>query len=122
MMPMVELSPPNSVILVMDPSVGEIPQKMSGLIGTTSTCIAVGTLSEHDGPTQISLCVGIAPPTQSFPALGSVLETPSHRIAVCTVENKCLLELPVEGDRTRVVVVVNDLTEPDKIVVWVSAA
>ena len=52
----VTLAPKNSLILVMDRAVGVIPEAMTGrLIVATPTCIAVGTKSEHDGETSISL-------------------------------------------------------------------
>jgi hypothetical protein len=51
------------VIFIMDQSVGEVPKAMNkALVAATPSCIAVGTLSEHDGETLISLSDGAPPP------------------------------------------------------------
>ncbi len=48
----VKVAPINALVLVMDRTKGVIPDSMSQrLVAATSSCIAVGTLSEHDGET-----------------------------------------------------------------------
>jgi len=52
----VDVATSNSLVLIMDRSIGEIPESFGGsLVASTSSCIAVGTLAEHDGTTRILL-------------------------------------------------------------------
>jgi hypothetical protein len=48
-----ELSPPNSIIFLMDFGSEELPTKLDGLITVTPTCIAIGTFCDVDGPSTI---------------------------------------------------------------------
>ena len=50
---------PNSLILVSDPSAGNVPTSMAGgVVAATGDCIAVGTLAEFDGETRVRLVTG----------------------------------------------------------------
>ena len=123
MMISAEISPPNSLVLVMDPSVGQIPDSMSGsLVASTSTCIAIGTLSEHDGVTHVSLSdrPDVAP--DGSPTFDGVLETPDNRAAVCSVLDEVILEMKVPTGRTRVRIWANDPMEPSEIHIVVTSA
>ena len=111
----VEVAPSHSLVLVMDPSVGRIPEKMSGaLVAATTTCVAIGTLSEHDGTTRI--CLG----TEEYSGGGNgvfdgELDTPGGRVAVCSVLDEVLLEVPVPFRRSRVRIWANDDQEPSEL-------
>lgn len=118
----VTLAPKNSLILVMDRAVGVIPETMAGgLVAATPTCIAVGTRSEHDGETSISLSDEATPSGGgSHLRFDGVLKTPSRRISVCSVLDEVLLEMGIPSDETRVQVRANDAAEPDNIAIFVA--
>src|SRR3954454_24914334 len=117
----VTLAPRNSLILVMDRIVGAVPETMAGgLVAATPTCIAVGTKSEHDGETSISLSdEAMSSRSGSNPRYDGVLKTPSRHLSVCSVLDEVLLEMSVPSDATRVQVLANDAAEPDDITIVV---
>jgi hypothetical protein len=117
----VTVAPSNSLILVMDRAVGVIPETMArGLVAATPTCVAVGTLSEHDGETSISLSdEGTAFGFVASQKFDGVLKTPSKILSVCSVLDEVLLEMSVVSDETRVQVWANDAAEPDRIAIVV---
>jgi len=111
------LAPPNSIILVMDPKSGVVPEAMQGIVASTSSCAAVGTLAEMDGETTIRLRTGTneavaQPGTLVF---DEEIAVSSGRMAVCTSRLETVLEIAVLGDRPRVRIWVNDPTEPSLI-------
>ena len=111
---------PNSVILIEDQSGGEIPNSMNqSLIAATASCIAVGCRAEDDGETEIILghCDNVASDKQ--PMFEGALRTPSQKLVVRTVLGDTLLEMPVATAETKLIIWVNDQTEPDHIVVGV---
>ena len=95
-----------SVLLVMDQTVGEVPESMAGaLVAATWSAVGVGTLGEHDGPTSITLKDEVDPTrrTQGLQKVfGGDLETPGGSIAVCTSEGEVLLESTVDSICTSV--------------------
>ena len=118
----IRIAPRNSLILVMDQSVGEIPGSMNkALVAATPSCIAVGTLSEHDGDTLISLS---DEPTTLEAGLSLVfdgtLQTPTRKLSLCSVLDETLITSDVPGETTRVQVWANDDSEPDLIHVLVT--
>lgn len=117
----VSVVPSNSLILVMDRTVGVIPETMAkGLVAATPTCIAIGTRSEHDGQTSLSLSDEGAPSGFGVNAtFDGVLKTPSKTLSVCSVLDEVLLETSVPSDQTRVQVWANDTAEPDRIAIVV---
>ena len=114
------VAPSHSVLLVMDQTVGEVPESMAGaLVAATSSAVGVGTLGEHDGPTSITLKDEVDPTRDAGlqKVFGGDLETPGGSIAVCTSEGEVLLESTVDSICTSVQVWVNDLSEPDCITI-----
>jgi hypothetical protein len=112
----IDIAPPNSLVLVMDPSVGEVPEIMAGgSIAASRSCVAVGTLCEVDGSTRISLGATNSGLEGHRLAFDGVLETPGRRIAVMSVTDEVLIQMPVESDQTRVRVWTNDDREPSDI-------
>lgn len=111
-------APSNSLVLVMDSSIGEIPSSIGdALTASTSSCVAVGTLAEMDGETTITLTdssEGIEPEGLVF---DGVLLTPGKELSVCNVEDEKVLTIPVPSSETRVQIFANDINEPDNIVV-----
>lgn len=118
----IAIRPPNSLILIMDYVFGEIPVAINdALVSSSASCIAVGTLAEFDGETTITL----ANVAQDFVGLENVfrgvLSTPSKQLSICNVKNEMLLFLSDLTERTNVQVFVNDLSEPDQILVMASS-
>src|SRR5262249_22466755 len=114
-----EVIAPNAVVLLMDPSVGVVPDNMSGrAIAVTSSCVALGALS--DGPTRIMLSDELSETDVNEVACDVVLETPSQRLAVCSVLVDVIVEMAVKAERTRVRIWTNDEIEPSdlRIVVY----
>lgn len=92
----VHLSPPNSLILVLDPDSGALPETLSGSsVAATPTGIAIGTLNEFDGEVTVHLASPAELPTDSELALRwtGTLGT-SGRIGILNVYNEVLLEAP----------------------------
>ena len=117
-----DIAPPNSLLLIMDRSVGRPPESMAGeIIASTSTCVAIGTRSEHDGTTHVTLDDGPTTFVAGTPCFDGVLETPSRRLSVCSVTDQVVLENDVMTERTWIRVWVDDLTEPSEIRIIVSA-
>lgn len=113
------VAPPNSLILVMDQKVGEVPDSMNhGMVAATASCVAVGTLSEADGETFISLSDEVPSrlPKQA-PVFDGVLPTPTKRLAVCSVQDEPLLALDVPSSSTRVRIWANHPAEANEI--WI---
>ena len=116
----VKIAPPNSVILVSDPSSGQIPESMRGsLIAETDSCIAIGCRAEDDGETEISLGQAKDLEIGSRPTFEGSINTPSQKIAVCTVLGATLLEMSVPTLHTAIRVWANDPQEPDCIAIGI---
>lgn len=115
------LAPPNSLLLVLDPRTGELPTSLAGTpIATTSSGLAIGTLAEVDGETEVHLvdAAEAREPSQLAMRWDGVLTT-TGRLGILTIYNEVLLEMDV-GDLVRVQVWTNDSVEPD--VIWIAAA
>src|SRR5436305_1655984 len=115
------LAPPNSLIVIMDRTVGRLPDSMNrSLVSATESCIAVGTLGAADGETTISLSDETPPwlPKQS-PQFDGIVRTPSKNLSVCTVFDDILMTVDVPGPSTRVRIWTNDSSEPSEV--WIVA-
>jgi hypothetical protein len=118
------VAPPNSLVLVMDHTLGNVPDSMNqNLVASTQSCVAVGTLSEADGETFLSLSDETPSrlPNRA-PVFDGVLPTPSKRVSVCSVRDEPLLLLDVPASRTRVRVWANHTSEPNEIWIVVGEA
>ncbi len=116
----IEVSPPNSLILIMDQSIGEIPESMNGkLVACTDSCIAVGTRSEIDGNTEIFLGFKPNSDIKLDLAFKGEIRTPNRKIHICNVYDEKLLETTVSSERSSIEVWVNDKSEPSLISVLV---
>jgi hypothetical protein len=93
--------PPSSVILVTDPAIGEVPGAMHGLPASTSTCVAVATMTSADGATRIRLNSGDGSTSATVENLALIWEgriTTSARLAVATVLWDELASVPTRGE------------------------
>lgn len=115
------LAPKNSLVLLMDSSIGEVPRAMGdGAIASTDSCVAIGTLSEIDGKTAITLTDQDDNEHDQGLAFDGILSVPTRELSVCSVDDERLLTLPVLSDKPRVRVFTNDPNEPDRILILVS--
>ncbi len=93
----------------------------NSLVASTPTCVAIGTLSQHDGHTRLRLA---AESEEAVGSLGTVvfqgtLEIPGRRIVVASVHGDQYLVMPVDDTAVTLRVWANDPTEPDEILVIV---
>lgn len=111
-----QIAPPNSIILVLDPECGVLPEELRGAsIASTPSALVVGTLAESDGPVEVSMGGASDRPTNNDLELrwaGSLAT--SGRLAVLTVTQVVVLEMPA-APSAKVELWTNDENEPDLI-------
>jgi hypothetical protein len=111
---------PNSLLLIMDPVVGRVPEATGGrLTAFTDSCVAIGTLSETDGPTRVRLLASAELPESDAPPMTAwqgVLATPTGELVVTSVTGEIYARRSVR-ESTPLRLLVNDETEPDEI--WI---
>lgn len=116
----VNLSPPNALLLVMDPSVGVVPESMNGkLVSSTESCIAVGTRSPNDGETEVRLRSYSSPNPGLVKAFEGTINVTEPTIAICTVYGDTILKGTVDSTSPKVTIWVDDMYEPAEIEVQV---
>jgi hypothetical protein len=76
---------PNAIVLVTDPAVDDIPEDVVGLVTASDRCVAIGTKPAADGETVVRLSTESGAPPHA-PAFTGVIDTPSRRLEVMTVE------------------------------------
>jgi hypothetical protein len=115
----VSVSPPHSLVFVMDERVAEIPDDTGAAIAATPSCVTVGTLSELDGETEVRLSgpQDFAPSDDLTLAWSGTIAS-AGVVEIQTSEAKTLLSMPWEGPGSPDVRIwTNDASEPDLI--WV---
>lgn len=118
----VRIAPSHSVILIMDRSGGLVPSGMRGkLVASTSSCIAVGTLSQPDGHTHVTIADELPEVLAPLLVFEGLLETPTKTVVVCSVLDEVFLEMGVVAERSKVRIWANDGSEPNEIQIVVSA-
>lgn len=116
----VRVAPRNSIVLVEDLNGGDVPTSTdTSLVLATDSCITVGCRAEDDGETEIILKQGSHVDTDDQLVFEGLLQTPSRKVVVRTIQNVTLLEMPVTTTETKLRIWVNDSTEPDHITVCV---
>ncbi len=116
-----KIAAPNGLVLVSDLHGGPPPDVMGGsLIAATSSCIAVGCMSDSNGPTEITLGSAQDLGSRDDPAFEGELETPSKVVAVRTVLHETILQATVPRPRTKVRIWVNHPTEPDRVFIGIA--
>jgi hypothetical protein len=111
-----QLSPPNSLVLIVASEHPDIPILDGVLVASTDTCIAVGTLMELDGETEVRITDGQERTSGLEAAFEAALRTDEGFIAVRTVDGREVLRHEVAGKSQQIRVWVSDASEPDKIV------
>jgi hypothetical protein len=113
----VDAYPANSLILVMDGEAAELPEGFVGIprVAATPSCVALGTFSQADGSTRITLGVELPPLSGKSLVFDGLLQTPNRNISVYTVVYDVLLSCGVPGKNTKIQIWSNDSREPDEI-------
>lgn len=117
----VRIAAPNSLILVLDPEFGVLPETLGGAaIAASSSALAVGTLAESDGETEVTIgSVRDLPTDESLvPRWEGQVQT-SGRLAVVSLYNEVLLEVDAPSE-VKLQVWTNDPEEPDAV--WLALA
>ena len=116
----ISVRPRNSVVLLSDRSVGEIPATLGeSAVAATNSCLAIACQSEIDGLTRIELQFAReGSPTGKLAFAGELL-TPTCVLSVLSVELEELLATPVSSKQTSVRVYTNHPSEPDQITIVV---
>jgi hypothetical protein len=70
-----------------------------------------------DGETEVTVGLAEEVDPGELPAFDADLETPNRAVAVWTVEQETIVEVPVPRAQTRVRIWVNHPVEPDRIIV-----
>jgi hypothetical protein len=113
------VSPPNSVVLLMDLDAGRIPESMAGkLVASTASCVAIGTKSASDGETSVILTDDTTAPCEDahfVKVFNGVVLTPRKELHLCTVLLESILKLPVASSETKVEIWANDMVEPSQL-------
>jgi hypothetical protein len=114
------VAPPYSVVFVLDVDDvnAEIPETTS-VITFTESCVAVQCLAEVDGETEFRLGAASKVDPGNRPAFVGTLKTPSRILSIQTAERAIILETPVESERTRISIWINDATRPDIVSVGI---
>jgi hypothetical protein len=112
----VRANPPNSLILVQDSEGGDIPISMdSSSMAATGSCIAIGTTSDLDEDTEISIGMCEEFDVELEPTFEFYLQVPSRKIVVQTVYIETLIELDLLGQEIFLRIWTNHPTEPNII-------
>lgn len=113
----VTVTPPYSLVLLLDPATGVVPQSMNGqLIAVSQSCVAVGCRPEDDGPTTIILGSKDLVDPGLEPFFACEIETPSRVLELQTALGVTLATADVGKSIARLSIWVSDPLEPDRIV------
>jgi hypothetical protein len=114
----VQISPPNSLILVLDPDTGALPDSLGGnSIAASPSGLAIGTLNEFDGQTTVNLATpSELPSDQGLSMRWQGAVSTSGRIGILNVHSEVLLEAS-SPESANVAIWTNDPNEPS--VIWV---
>ena len=116
----VSISPPNALLLVMDPTTGVVPESMDGkLVSSTASCIAVGTRPPSDGETKVSFRSYESPQPGLVKTYEGTIDIAGPTIAICTVYGDTILTKTVDCRKSKVTIWVDDTVEPTEIEVHV---
>jgi hypothetical protein len=113
----IKTSPPYSLIFIADSGGGEIPDRMVRPIVSTGSCIVVGCLVDDETEFTLGAMQDVDPGDP--PAFHGKLKTPHCRVVLHTAENETILQVSVPRRETIVRIWINDLSEPDQVIVGV---
>ena len=117
----VKLAPPYSQIHVMDPCCREaVEWHRDSHLSANPSVVAIGTLAEVDGETEIRLGLDKEVDPGTAPAYVGRLDTPTGVVSVRTAEDREVLALKVNRECVTVRVWTNDPSEPTLVCIGVS--
>lgn len=109
---------PNSFVMISGGR-GSVPDRFEQekAVAATATMITIGTLSELDGPTRITLVKGRAVIGELRKLFVGNLHGLTGKLVVQTCEGTALLSGEIENPHAKIEVFANDLSEPDEILI-----
>lgn len=111
------LSPPNSILLLLDPRTGIVPSSFHGeSFASTPSALAIGTRAEFDGTTEVNIGhKGDLPSDPTLQLRWEGMLATTGLLAVLTCVNETVLVVPA-GEEVDIQLWTNDLDEPD--IIW----
>jgi len=107
---------PNSVLFVMDPAIGVIPDSMSrSIVASTDSCIAVGTNSEQEGSTDVLISDKRSKHAGFTRVFAGCIRTPNFSLAVCDIYEEVMTEFRVLNSVSKIEIWVNQQHVPTAI-------
>lgn len=107
---------PNSVLFVMDPSIGVIPDSMSrSIVASTDSCIAVGTNFEQEGSTNVLISDKRSKHAEFTRVFEGCIRTPNFSLAVCDIYEDVMIEFRVLNSVSKIEIWVNQQHVPTAI-------
>jgi hypothetical protein len=114
----VAVRPPNAVVLVEGSEKSDVPEAMAGrIVAATSNCLAIGPRSEIEGVTTIRVTDEPVLDQSLAEAFAGYLTVDGGRVVVGRVTGEVYATMPAPDGRTSRRVLVNDLDEPDLVLV-----
>lgn len=111
---------PNSVLLIMDPKLGIVPDTLGNQrVSSTGSCIAIGTAMEYDKMTTVTLITEPSLAPNERPKFRATIAVPRNMVAVCNVFRQPVLSVPHYANLADVTIWSNDPSEPDRITVLI---
>ena len=108
----------NAIIFVRDPTSGPCPEPDDeGEVWATRTCIAIGTLPDSEGDTEIVLGQLDRVGSKLSLLFEGPLATPSREVVVQIVPGETILSTKVAGPTSRVRVWTTGLPASDRVVI-----
>ncbi len=89
------------------------------LVVSSGSCIAVGCQCDVEGETEFRLGTRLEVDPRSAPIFQGQLKTPSRKVAIRSVLDDTILEMPVSQPEMTVYIWVNHPTVPDLVIVGV---
>lgn len=114
----IEISPPNSLVVVLDVKGGDVPLDVtSNLVVATDSCIVIGCRSASDGPTQITFGAKKEVDQGIPPFFTAKIQVRNKKLTVKTVYADLIFSEDVASDKVTVSIWANDEKEPDVVVI-----
>jgi hypothetical protein len=111
---------PYCLALIEDVSGGERPPFTNEtLVVSTGSCITMGCQCGAEGETEFRLGARLEVDPGSPPIFQGRLKTPSRKVAIRSVVDDLILEMPVAQSETTISIWVNHPTVPDQVIVGV---
>lgn len=109
-------------MMILDGGAGaELPDGKGGPVLAGPEAIFIAGRVAADADTVVRFADELGCPHGFVEAYSGVLATPDRRVRLVTVTDDLLTEVPVAGASTKVTIYVDDRTEPDQVVLALTA-